>query len=186
MSKVNVMDHPLIAYKVTRLRDKDTTVKEFRELVNEIALLMGYEATRDLELKDKEVETPITKTIGKEISKEIAVVPILRAGLGMVDALMSLIPSAKIGHIGLYRDHDTAEPVEYYCKLPPDIDKRIVIVVDPMLATGGSSAAAIDFIKQRGAKDIRLMCIIAAPEGVEYMQKAHPDVDIYCGALDEK
>lgn len=186
MSKVNVMDHPLIAYKVTRLRDKNTTVKEFRELVNEIALLMGYEATRDLELKDKEVETPITKTIGKEISKEIAVVPILRAGLGMVDALMSLIPSAKIGHIGLYRDHDTAQPVEYYCKLPPDIDKRIVIVVDPMLATGGSSAAAIDFIKKRGATDIRLMCVIAAPEGVEYMQKAHPDVDIYCGALDEK
>lgn len=186
MSKVNVMDHPLIAYKITRLRDKNTTVKEFRELVNEIALLMGYEATRDLELKDKEVETPITKTIGKEISKEIAVVPILRAGLGMVDALMSLIPSAKIGHIGLYRDHDTAQPVEYYCKLPPDIDKRIVIVVDPMLATGGSSAAAIDFIKKRGATDIRLMCVIAAPEGVEFMQKAHPDVDIYCGALDEK
>ncbi len=185
MSKVNIMDHPLIVDKVTRLRDKNTSVKEFRELVNEIALLMGYEATRDLELKDKEVETPITKTIGKEIAKPVAVVPILRAGLGMVDAIMSVIPSAKIGHIGLYRDHETAQPVEYYCKLPPDIDKRIVIVVDPMLATGGSSAAAIDFIKQRGASDIRLMCVIAAPEGVECMQKAHPDVDIYCGALDE-
>lgn len=186
MSKVHIMDHPLIVHKITRLRDENTPVKEFRELVNEIALLMGYEATRDLELKDKEVVTPITKTVGKEISKEIAVVPILRAGLGMVDAIMSLIPSAKIGHIGLYRDHETAQPVEYYCKLPTDVDKRIVIVVDPMLATGGSSAAAIDFIKKRGATDIRLMCVIAAPEGIECMKKAHPDVDIYCGALDEK
>lgn len=186
MSKVHVMDHPLIVHKITKLRDKDTPVKEFRELVNEIALLMGYEATRDLKLVDKEVETPITKMIGKEIAKPIAVVPILRAGLGMVDAIMNIVPSAKVGHIGLYRDHETAKPVEYYCKLPVDVDKREVIVVDPMLATGGSSVAAIDFIKQRGAKDIRLMCIIAAPEGVECMQKAHPDVDIYCGALDEK
>ena len=157
MSKVHVMDHPLIVHKITKLRDKDTPVKEFRELVNEIALLMGYEATRDLKLVDKEVETPITKMVGKEIAKPIAVVPILRAGLGMVDAIMNIVPSAKVGHIGLYRDHETAQPVEYYCKLPVDVDKREVIVVDPMLATGGSSVAAIDFIKQRGAKDIRLM-----------------------------
>ena len=183
---VHVMDHPLIRHKITMLRDKDTSVKDFRELVNEIALLMGYEATRDLQLIDKKVETPICETIGKSIGKQVAIVPILRAGLGMVDALVSLIPAAKVGHIGLYRDHETAEPVEYYCKLPPDISSRQVIVVDPMLATGGSSVAAIDFIKQRGAEKIKLMCIIAAPEGVECMRKAHPDVEIYCGALDEK
>ncbi len=186
MSELYVMNHPLIAHKVTMLRDENTTVKDFRELVNEIALLMGYEATKDLELTDKKVKTPICETIGKEIKKQVAIVPILRAGLGMVDALMSLIPAAKVGHIGLYRDHDTHQPVEYYCKLPTDIEQRQVIVVDPMLATGGSSAAAIDFIKKRGAKKIKLMCVIAAPEGVEVVQKAHPDVDIYVAALDEK
>ena len=187
MGKVVVMDHPLIQHKIGIMRRKDTGSKEFRMLVSEVAMLECYEATRDLELTDVEIETPICKMVGKELSgKKLAVVPILRAGLGMVDGMLSMIPAAKVGHIGLYRDHETAKPVEYYCKLPVDVDKREVIVVDPMLATGGSSVAAIDFIKQRGAKDIRLMCIIAAPEGVECMQKAHPDVDIYCGALDEK
>lgn len=183
---VHVMDHPLIRHKITMLRDKDTSVKDFRELVNEIALLMGYEATRDLRLVETKVQTPICETIGKMIGKQVAIVPILRAGLGMVDALVSLIPAAKVGHIGLYRDHETAEPVEYYCKLPPDISSRQVIVVDPMLATGGSSIAAINFIKQRGADKIKFMCVIAAPEGVEAMRKAHPDVEIYCGSLDER
>jgi len=186
MSKLYVMDHPLIIHKVSKLRSKDTTVKEFRELVNEIALLMGYEATKDLKLTQIEVETPLVKTTGQIIEKQVAIVPILRAGLGMVDALMSLIPAAKVGHIGLYRDHDTLEPVEYYCKLPTDIEQRQVLVLDPMLATGGSSAAAIDFIKKRGAKKIKLVCVIGAREGVKAVQKAHPDVDIYVGALDEK
>ncbi len=186
MSQIFVMDHPLIKHKISMLRDKNTSVKDFRELVYEIALLMGYEATKDLKLTPKEVETPIQKTTGQFIEKQVAVVPILRAGLGMVDAIMSLIPAAKTGHIGLYRDHDTLQPVEYYCKLPTDIDKRQVLVVDPMLATGGSSAAAISFIKQRGANKIKLMCLIAAPEGVEVLQREHPDVDIYIGALDEK
>lgn len=186
MSKITVMDHPLIQHKITILRKKETSVKEFRFLANEIALLMGYEATRDLPLRDIEVETPITKTKGKEVEKQVAVVPILRAGLGMVDAILSLIPSAKVGHIGLYRDPETHTPVEYYCKLPTEIDKRTVIVVDPMLATGGSAVAAIDFIKQRGAKKIKFMCLIAAPEGVKALSEAHPDVDIYIGALDEK
>ena len=186
MSKVFVMEHPLIQHKITMLRDEKTNVKEFRELISEIALLMGYEATRDLTLVDKPVKTPITQTVGKEIEKKVAVIPILRAGLGMVDALVSLIPTAKVGHIGLYRDHETLQPVEYYCKLPADIAERTAIVVDPMLATGGSSAAAINFIKQRGAKNIRLMCIIGAPEGVTAMREAHPDVDIYIGALDER
>ena len=183
---VHVMDHPLIRHKITMLRDKDTSVKDFRELVNEIALLMGYEATRDLRLVKTKVQTPICETVGEMIGKQVAIVPILRAGLGMVDALVSLIPAAKVGHIGLYRDHETAEPVEYYCKLPPDISSRQVIVVDPMLATGGSSIAAINFIKQRGADKIKFMCVIAAPEGVEAMRKAHPDVEIYCGSLDER
>ena len=183
---VHVMDHPLIRHKITMLRDKDTSVKDFRELVNEIALLMGYEATRDLRLVETKVQTPICETVGEMIGKQVAIVPILRAGLGMVDALVSLIPAAKVGHIGLYRDHETAEPVEYYCKLPPDISSRQVIVVDPMLATGGSSIAAINFIKQRGADKIKFMCVIAAPEGVEAMRKAHPDVEIYCGSLDER
>ncbi len=186
MSKLYVMDHPLIIHKVSKLRSKDTTVKEFRELVNEIALLMGYEATKDLKLTEIDVETPLVKTKGQIIEKQVAIVPILRAGLGMVDALMSLIPAAKVGHIGLYRDHDTLQPVEYYCKLPTDIEQRQVLVLDPMLATGGSSAAAIEFIKKRGAKKIKLVCVIGAPEGVEAVQKAHPDVDIYVGALDEK
>lgn len=184
--KVHVMNHPLIMHKISMLRDEKTTVKDFRELVNEIALLMGYEATRDLELCEKPVKTPICETIGKYITKQVALVPILRAGLGMVDALMSLIPAAKVGHIGLYRDHETLEPVEYYCKLPNDISGRQTIVLDPMLATGGSSVAAIDFIKKRGAKKISLMCIIASPEGVEAVTKAHPDIEVFCGTVDEK
>ncbi len=185
-NRVHEMNHPLIMHKISMLRDKDTSVKDFRELVYEIALLMGYEATRDLDMVDKMVETPITETMGHFINKQVALVPVLRAGLGMVDALMSLIPAAKVGHIGLYRDHETHEPVEYYCKLPPDISDRQVIVLDPMLATGGSAAAAIDFIKQRGGKKIKLMCIIAAPEGVEAIIKAHPDIELFCGVIDER
>lgn len=186
MSKLYIMDHPLIQYKITMLRDETTTVKDFRELTYEIALLMGYEATKDLQLRDVKVKTPIAETMGKTIDKQVALVPILRAGLGMVDAMMSLIPAAKIGHVGLYRDHVTHEPVEYYCKLPTDIEQRQVLVLDPMLATGGSAAAAIDFIKKRGARKIKLVNIIAAPEGVKAIQAAHPDVDIYVGALDER
>lgn len=186
MSKVYVMNHPLIQHKITMLRDEKTTVKDFRELANEIALLMGYEATKDLELTDTKVKTPMEETVGKTISKQVAVVPILRAGLGMVDAIVSLIPAAKVGHIGLYRDPETHEPVEYYCKLPTDIEQRQVLVVDPMLATGGSAVAAIDFIKKRGAKKIKMMNIIGAPEGVKAVQEAHPDVDIYIGALDRE
>ncbi|MBS7298902.1 MAG: uracil phosphoribosyltransferase [Eubacteriales bacterium] len=186
MSNLFVMEHPLIKHKVSILRNKETTVKEFRELVNEIALLMGYEATKDLTLTEVEVETPLVKTKGQVVEKQVALVPILRAGLGMVEALMSLIPAAKVGHVGLYRDHDTLQPVEYYCKLPTDIEERQVLVLDPMLATGGSSAAAIDVVKKRGAKKIKLMCIIAAPEGVKTVQDAHPDVDIYVASLDEK
>ncbi len=186
MENVTIMDHPLIQHKITMLRKKETDVKEFRSLANEIALLMGYEATRDLALNDIEVETPIAIAKGKEVTKQVAIVPILRAGLGMVDAILSLIPSAKVGHIGLYRDHKTHKPVEYYCKLPKEIDQRTVIVVDPMLATGGSAVAAIDFIKQRGAKKIKFMCLIAAPEGVKTLTDAHPDVALYIGALDEK
>ncbi|MBP3360981.1 MAG: uracil phosphoribosyltransferase [Clostridia bacterium] len=184
--KVHVMDHPLILHKISMMRDKDATVKDFRELVYEIALLMGYESTRDLTLIDKEVQTPMGIAKGKAIVKQVAIVPILRAGLGMVDALMSLIPAAKVGHIGLYRDHETLEPVEYYCKLPPEIENRQVIVLDPMLATGGSAIAAINFIKKRGAKNIKFMCLIAAPEGIKSLTEAHPDVEIYCGAVDEK
>lgn len=186
MSQLHVMDHPLIQHKISFLRDKNTSVKDFREMAYEIALLMGYEATRDLKLTEHEVETPIAKTVGKFIDKQVALVPILRAGLGMTDALMSLIPAAKVGHVGLYRDPETHEPVEYYCKLPNDIEERQVLVLDPMLATGGSAVAAIEFIKKRGAKKIKLMNIIGAPEGVEAVQKAHPDVDIYVGALDER
>lgn len=185
MAQLYVMDHPLIQHKITMLRSENTTVKDFRELANEIALLMGYEATKDLELEDVRVKTPITETTGKTVGKQVALVPILRAGLGMVDALMSLIPAAKVGHIGLYRAPDTHEPVEYYCKLPTDIEQRQVLVLDPMLATGGSAVAAIDFIKKRGAKKIKLVNIIAAPEGVKAVMDAHPDVDIYVGALDE-
>ncbi len=183
---VHEMSHPLILHKISMIRDENTTVKQFRELVYEIALLMGYEATRDLDMIEEKVKTPITETVGKFIAKQVALVPILRAGLGMVDALMSIIPAAKVGHVGLYRDHETLEPKEYYCKLPPDIEERQVIVLDPMLATGGSSVAAIDFIKQRGAKRIKLMCIIAAPEGIEAVRNAHPDVEIFIGTVDEK
>lgn len=184
--KIHIMNHPLIAHKITMLRDKDTNVKDFRQLIYEITLLMGYEATKDLPLEDYRVETPLAATTGKAIAQKVAIVPILRAGLGMVDGVLDLIPSATVGHIGLYRDHETLKPVEYYCKLPPDVEQRKVIVVDPMLATGGSSAAAIDFIKKRGAKDIRLMCIIGSPEGVKVMAEGHPDVEIYIGALDER
>ena len=185
-NNVHEMNHPLIMHKISILRDKDTTTRDFRELVYEIALLMGYEATRDLETVEKPVETPIANTVGKFISKQVALVPILRAGLGMVDALMSLIPAAKVGHVGLYRDPETHEPVEYYCKLPSDVSERQILVLDPMLATGGSAAAAIEFIKKRGGKKIKLMCIIAAPEGVKAVAEAHPDVEIFCGTIDEK
>ena len=187
MQKVMIMDHPLIQHKIGLIRRKDTGSRDFRALISEIAMYMCYEATRDLKLQDVEIETPICKMVGKELSgKKLAVVPILRAGLGMVDGMLSMIPAAKVGHIGLYRDPETYEPVEYYCKLPADCDEREVFVVDPMLATGGSSVAAIQMLKEKGVKHIRFMCIIAAPEGVERMQKEHPDVDIYIGALDEK
>ena len=186
MSKVCVFDHPLILHKLSILRDKGTSVKEFRELVSEIAMLMCYEATRDLPLEDVEIETPVAKATGKRIAgKKLAIVPILRAGLGMVDGMVSMMPNVKVGHIGLFRDPETLEPVKYYFKMPPDIDERDVIVVDPMLATGGSASAAIQFLKDDGVKHIKLMCIIGAPEGVERMQKDHPDVDIYVAALDD-
>ena len=187
MGKVYVFDHPLIQHKTALMRRTDTTVKEFRELAKEVAMLMGFEATRNLPLKEVEIETPICKTKMNMLDGEdIAIVPILRAGLGFVDGMLALVPNAKVGHIGLYREPDTHEPVEYYCKLPVDIEKRKIFVVDPMLATGGSAVAAIDFIKQRGGKDIVFMCLIAAPEGIEVLQKAHPDVDIYIAAKDEK
>lgn len=187
MSKVQVMDHPMIQHKIGVIRRKETGSKDFRTLVGEIAMLMTYEATRDLELEDVEIETPICKTTVKQLKgKKLAIVPILRAGLGMVDGMLNMIPNAKVGHIGLYRDPITVKPVEYYCKLPQDCDKREVFVVDPMLATGGSAVAAIQMLKDKGVKNIRFMCIIAAPEGVKAMQEAHPDVDMYIGALDEK
>ena len=187
MANVYVLDHPLIQHKLAILRSKDTPVKEFRELVGEIAGLMCYEATRNLPTKEVSVETPITTATCRMLAgKKMAIVPILRAGLGMVDSMVNLIPSAKIGHIGLYRDPVTHKPVEYYCKLPEDIANRQVFVVDPMLATGGSAVAAIDFLKERGCKNIIMMNIIGAPEGVAAVQKAHPDVDIYLAALDEK
>ena len=186
MSKVCVFDHPLILHKLSILRDKGTSVKEFRELVSEIAMLMCYEATRDLPLEDVEIETPVAKATVKRIAgKKLAIVPILRAGLGMVDGMVSMMPNVKVGHIGLFRDPETLEPVKYYFKMPPDIDERDVIVVDPMLATGGSASAAIQFLKNDGVKHIKLMCVIGAPEGVERMQKDHPDVDIYVAALDD-
>ena len=187
MSTLHIVDHPLIQHKLTIMREKDTSSKDFRELLDEISMLMGYEITRNLPLKDVEIETPICKTIQKQIAgKKLAIVPILRAGLGMVDGLLRLVPVARVGHIGLYRDPETHEPVEYYCKMPGDIEERLVIIVDPMLATGGSSADAITMVKNRGAKNILLMCLVAAPEGVKKVQDAHPDVDIYCAALDEK
>ena len=186
MSNVTITNHPLIQHKLTILRDKNTASKEFRALISEIAMLMCYEATRDLELKEVEIETPIARTKSKKLSgKKLAVVPILRAGLGMVDGITALMPSARVGHIGLYRDPETLMPVEYYCKLPHDIKERDVIVVDPMCATGGSAIDAITQIKKRGPKNIKFMCTIAAPEGLKALQEAHPDVDIYCAALDE-
>ena len=187
MSTLHIVDHPLIQHKLTIMRNKKTGSKDFRTLLNEISMLMGFEITRDLPLEDCVVETPICKAVGKRLAgQKLAIVPILRAGLGMVDGLLNLVPSARVGHIGLYRDPDTHEPVEYYCKMPPDIDRRPVIIVDPMLATGGSAADAITMVKAKGAKSIMLMCLVAAPEGVERVQKAHPDVDIYVAALDEK
>ena len=187
MANVTVLDHPLIQHKLAILRSKDTPVKEFRELVGEIAGLMCYEATRNLPTKEVSVETPITTaTCHMLAGKKMAIVPILRAGLGMVDSMVGLIPSAKIGHIGLYRDPETHKPVEYYCKLPDDIGNRQVFVVDPMLATGGSAIAAIDFLKQHGCKQIIMMNIIGCPEGVKAVTAAHPDVDIYLAAMDEK
>ena len=187
MGKIMIMDHPLIQHKLSILRDKSTASKDFRILIEEIAMLMTYEATRDLPLTDVEIETPITKMTAKKISgKKLAVVPILRAGIGMVDGVLNMIPSARVGHIGLYRDPETLQPVEYYCKLPADIGEREVLVVDPMLATGGSAIDAISQIKKRGPKHIKFMCTIAAPEGLDALKNAHPDVDIYCAALDEK
>lgn len=186
MAKVQVMDHPLIQHKINCIRREDLGSKDFRQIVGEIASLMCYEATRELKLQDVTIKTPICEMVGKELSgKKLAVVPILRAGLGMVDGMLDMIPAAKVGHIGLYRDPDTFEPIEYYCKLPADCDEREVFVVDPMLATGGSCVAAIQLLKDKGVKNIRFMCIIAAPEGVERMKAAHPDVDLYIGALDD-
>ena len=187
MANVHIMDHPLIHHKLAVLRNKETSVKEFRELINEISGLMCYEATRNLPTMEVEVETPVATAKCKMLAgKKLAIVPILRAGLGMVDALVDLIPSAKIGHIGLYRDPVTHEPVEYYCKLPEDIGNRVTFVVDPMLATGGSAVAAINFLKKRGCRNIIMMNIIGCPEGVKTVQEAHPDVDIYMAACDEK
>lgn len=181
-----IFDHPLIQHKTTILRMKETTNKEFRELVEEITMLMCYEALRDLPVEDVEIETPIKKTTQKMVAgKDMAVVPILRAGLGMVEGFLSLVPNAKVGHIGMYRDETTMQPQEYYCKLPPDIDKRLVVVVDPMLATGGSAIDAIGQIKSYGATQIKFLCLIAAPEGIEALTKAHPDVEVYCANVDE-
>ncbi len=187
MGTFHLVDHPLIQHKLTIMRDKNTSSKDFRELLDEISMLMGYEITRNLPLEDVEIETPIQKATFKRIAgKKLAIVPILRAGLGMVDGLLRLVPVARVGHIGLYRDTETHLPVEYYCKMPPDIGERLVIVVDPMLATGGSAADAITMVKARGAKNVLLMCLVAAPEGVKKVQDSHPDVDIYCAALDER
>lgn len=184
---VTVFDHPLISHKISILRDEKTGSKQFRELIEEIAMLMGYEAMRDLPTQEIIVKTPITTAKTKVIAgKKLAIVPILRAGLGMVGGILALVPSAKVGHIGLYRDHVTHEPHEYYCKLPEDIDKRLVIILDPMLATGGSASAAVNFIKQRGCNHIKFMSIIAAPEGIQRLSTDHPDVEIYCGCVDEK
>ncbi len=186
MGKVYVFDHPLIQHKTAMMRKKETSVKDFRELVREVAMLMTFEATRDLPLQAVQIETPICPTTVNMLQGEdIAIVPILRAGLGMVEGMLALIPNAKVGHIGLYRDPETHLPIEYYCKLPSDIENRQIFVVDPMLATGGSAVAAIDFIKQRGGTKIIFLCLIAAPEGIEVLQKAHPDVDIFIAAKDE-
>ena len=186
MAKTIIMDHPLIQHKIGIIRKKETSSKEFRELVGEIAMLMGYEASRDLALEDEVIETPICPTTVKRlVGKKMAIVPILRAGLGMVQGLLAIMPAAKVGHIGLYRDPETLNPVEYYCKLPADIAGREVFVTDPMLATGGSASAAITLLKEKGARKIHFMCIVAAPEGVEKMRREHPDVDIFIGALDQ-
>lgn len=187
MENVFVMDHPLIKHKISLLRNETTGTNEFRKLVEEIGVLMGYEALRDLETESVMIKTPIETCECPVIAgKKLAIVPILRAGLGMVNGLLTLVPSAKVGHIGLYRDHETHEPHEYYCKLPEQIDERLIVVLDPMLATGGSAVAAVDFIKKHGGKKIKFMCIIAAPEGVEKLQTAHPDVQIYCGCVDRE
>ena len=187
MGKVVIMDHPLIQHKIGYIRRIDTGTKDFRQTISEIAMLICYEATRDLQLMDVEIETPICWTTVKELKgRKLCIVPILRAGLGMVDGMLALIPTARVGHIGLYRDPETLKPVEYYCKMPADVSEREIFVVDPMLATGGSSVAAIQMLKDRGCSKIHFMCIIAAPEGLKAMQDAHPDVDIYVGALDEK
>ncbi|HBF0342287.1 TPA: uracil phosphoribosyltransferase [Clostridioides difficile] len=187
MSKVVETNHPLIQHKLTLMRDKNTGSKDFRELLTEIAMLMGYEITKDIPLKDVEIETPIQKTSSKVVAgKKLAIIPILRAGLGMVDGLVNLMPAAKVGHVGLYRDPETLKPVEYYCKLPQDIGERDIIVVDPMLATGGSAVAAIDLLKSKGAKSIKLANLVAAPEGIAEVQKYHDDVDIYVASVDER
>ncbi|ABR46569.1 uracil phosphoribosyltransferase [Alkaliphilus metalliredigens QYMF] len=187
MSKVFVIDHPLIQHKLTLIRDKNTGSKDFRDLVKEISLLMGYEVTRNLSLQEIEIETPVGVTKSKVISgRKLGIVPILRAGLGMVDGILQLIPAAKVGHVGLYRDPETLEPVEYYCKLPVDVQEREIIVLDPMLATGGSANATLKAIKDRGVANMKLVCIVSCPEGIAAVQKAHPDVDIYVAAIDEK
>ena len=187
MSKVMIMDHPLIQHKIGIIRRQETGSKDFRQLISEIAMLMCYEATRDLPLEEVEIETPVAKATVKRLAgKKLAIVPILRAGLGMVDGMVTMMPNVKVGHIGLFRDPQTLEPVKYYFKMPPDIAERDVIIVDPMLATGGSASAAVQFMKEVGCKHIKLMCIIGAPEGVAVMQKEHPDVDVYIGALDER
>ncbi|NLX77824.1 MAG: uracil phosphoribosyltransferase [Clostridiaceae bacterium] len=184
---VFIFDHPLIQHKVSLLRDKNTSSKEFRELVSEISVLMGYEVTRDIPLKEVEIETPLAVAKTKVISgKKLAVVPILRAGLGMADGFLQLVPMARVGHIGIYRDHETLEPIEYYCKLPSDIDERDVVLVDPMLATGGSASGAVDFLKKRNVKNIKFMCLIASREGIRRLHRDHPDVSIYCAAVDEE
>ena len=184
--RVHVMEHPLIQHKLSMIRDVSTGPKEFRELVEELSMLMAYEVTRDIPVEEVEIQTPLCKTKGKSVSgKKLGIVPILRAGLGMVNGMLKLIPTAKVGHIGIYRDPETLQPVEYYCKLPPDIEERDLILLDPMLATGGSACAGIQFLKERGAKSIKLMCLIAAPEGIDAVCSAHPDVDIYAAAVDE-
>ena len=186
MAKIKIMEHPLIQHKIGIIRRKETSSKEFRELVSEIAMFMAYEATRDLKLTDIEIETPLQKTVVKELAgKKLAVVPILRAGLGMVEGMLAMVPAAKVGHIGLYRDPETLKPVEYYCKLPADCEEREVFETDPMLATGGSAIAAITMLKEKGVNNIRFLCLLAAPEGLKALSEAHPDVDIYVGALDE-
>ena len=184
--RVHIMEHPLIQHKLSMIRDVSTGPKEFRELVEELSMLMAYEVTRDIPVEEVEIQTPLCKTKGKSVSgKKLGIVPILRAGLGMVNGMLKLIPTAKVGHIGIYRDPETLQPVEYYCKLPPDIEERDLILLDPMLATGGSACAGIQFLKERGAKSIKLMCLIAAPEGIDAVCSAHPDVDIYTASVDE-